>query len=114
MKSKYSAIDKMNYLKSELSRETLDAISGYQFSNATYQVVLDVLKRRFGNTQLIIESLYCNLSHLPVTSNHISKLQHCYDAIECHLRSLEALGKNTEHRHFVALITEKLPQRVLY
>ena len=34
--------------------------------------------------------------------------------MECHLRSLEALGENTEHRHFVALITEKLPQKVLY
>jgi len=27
---------------------------------------------------------------------------------------LEALGENVEHRHFVALITEKLPQIVLY
>ena len=34
--------------------------------------------------------------------------------MECHLRSLEALGENIEHRHFVALITEKLPQKVLY
>jgi len=104
----------MNYLKSKLSGEALDAISRYQLSSTNYQVFIDVLKRRFGNTQLIIEAHYRNLSHLPVATNHISKLRQCYDAIECHLRSLEALGENIEHRHFVALITEKLPQRVLY
>jgi len=35
-KGKYSAIDKMNYLKYKLSRETLDVISGYQLSNTNY------------------------------------------------------------------------------
>lgn len=93
----------------------MDAISGYyQLLNTNYQVVLDVLKRRFGNTQPIIEAHYRDLSHLPVATNHISKLRQCYDAIEHHLRSLEALGENIEHRHFVTLITEKSPQQVLY
>jgi len=45
-KGKYLAIVKMNYLKSTLSGEALDAISGYQLSNTKYQVVIDVLKRR--------------------------------------------------------------------
>jgi len=107
-KGKYSPVHKMNYLKSKLSGEALDAIL---LSNTNYQVVIDVLKRRFGNTQLIIEAHYRSLSLLPVATSHISKLRQCYVAIECHLRSL---GENIEHRHFVALITEKLPQKVLY
>ena len=80
----------------------------------TYEVVVDVLKKRFGNVQLIIDAHYQSLSHLPPATNQSWKLRQCYNTIECHLRSLEALGENIEHRHFVALITEKLPQKVMY
>lgn len=113
-KAKYPSIDKMNYLKSRLTGEALDAISGYQLSNNNYDVVVDVLKRRFGNSQLIIDSHYRNLSHLPVATNHTVSLRQTYDAIERSLRSLEALGENVDHRHFVAMISEKLPQKVMY
>ena len=104
----------MNYLKSKLTKEALDAISGYQLSNSNYEVVVDVLKKRFGNAQLIIDGHYRSLAHLPAATNQSGKLKQCYDTMECHLRSLEALGENIEHCHFVALITEKLPQKVLY
>ena len=69
-KGKYSSVDKMNYLKSKLTNEALDAISGYQLSNSNYKVVVDVLKKRFGNPQLIIDAHYRTLitppcSHKP-------------------------------------------------
>ena len=44
----YSPVDKLNYLKSRLTGEALDAFSGYQLSNSNYNVVIDVLKNRFG------------------------------------------------------------------
>lgn len=113
-KGRYSPVDKMTYLKSKLIGEALDAISGYQLCHDNYAAVVDVLKRRFGNTQLIIDAHYRALSHLAVASNQLGKLRKCYDTIECHQRSLEALGENIEHRHFVSLITDKLPQEVLY
>ena len=50
---------------------------------------------------------------LPAT-NQVNSLRQCYDAIERNLRSLEAMGKDVNHRHFVALICDKLPQRVIY
>ena len=112
--AKFSSIDKMNYLRSRLTGEALDAISGYQLSNDNYKVVVDVLKRRFGNPQLIIDAHYRNLSHLPVATNNTGSLRQTYDAIERSLRSLEALGENVDHRHFVAMISEKLPQKVMY
>ena len=110
----YSPVDKLNYLKSKLAGEALEAVSGYQLSNSNYDVVIDVLKTRFGNRQMIIDAHYRNLAHLPAATHHTGRLRQCYDTMERHLRSLEALGENIEHRHFVALITEKLPQRVLY
>ena len=72
--------------------EALDAISGYQLSNDNYTVVVDVLKRRFGNPQLIIDAHYRNLSHLAATTNQ-TVLRQTHDAIECNLRSLAAMGE---------------------
>ena len=77
-------------------------------------MVIDVLKRRFGNQQLIIDAHYHSLSRLPPAANQGVKLHHCYDNIERHLRSLEAIGESVNHRHFIALIFDKLPQRVRY
>ena len=106
-------IDKFNSLKSKLTGDTLEAIAGYQLSNENYPVV-DVLKRRFGNRQRIVEAHYHKLSKLPPATNQVSSLRQCCDAIERSLRSLEAIGEDVTHRHFIALICEKLPQKVLY
>ena len=111
---RYVNIDKFTYLKSKLSGDALEAIAGYQLLNENYQIVVDVLKKRFGNKQVVIDSYYHNLSHLPVATNQAISLRQCYDAIERNLRSPEAVGEDVNHRHFIALISEKLPQRVLY
>ena len=108
-KAAYAPVDKFNYLKSKLKGEALEAISGYQLSNDNYQVVVDVLKRRFGRPQLIVDAHYRSLSHLPPAKNNVAELRHCYDTMECHLRSLQAIGENIDHRHFVSVILEKLP-----
>ena len=44
----------------------------------------------------------------------MSSVHQCYDTIERNLRSLEAVGEDVNHRHFIALISEKLSQKVLY
>ena len=111
---KYANVDKFTSLKSKLTGDALQAIAGYQLSNDNYPVVVDVPKKRFGNKQLVIDAYYHTLSHLPPATNHVSSLRQCYDAIERNLRSLEAIGEDTNHRHFIALISEKLPQKVLY
>ena len=76
--------------------------------------MVDVLKRRFGRPQLIVDAHYRSLSHLPPAKNNVAELRHCYDTIECHLRSLQAVGENIDHQHFVSVILEKLPQKVRY
>ena len=63
---------------------------------------------------MIINAHYRSLSHLPPATNQVGKLRQWYDTIERHLRSLEAIGEDVNHRHFVALISEKLPQKALY
>ena len=112
--TRYANIDKFICLKSKLTGDALKAVAGYQLSNENYSVVVDVLKKRFGNKQLVIDAYYHNLSHLPPATNQVSSLRQCYDTIERNLRSLEAIGEDVSHRHFIALISEKLPQKVLY
>ena len=112
--TRYANIDKFICLKSKLTGDALKAVAGYQLSNENYSVVVDVLKKRFGNKQLVIDAYYHNLSHLPPATNQVSSLRQCYDMIEQNLRSLEAIGEDVNHRHFIALISEKLPQKVLY
>ena len=47
-----------------------------------------------------------------VSHTFLLPLEVYYDAMECSLRSLEALCENVDHRHYVAMISEKLAQKV--
>jgi len=51
-KADHAPVDKFNY---QLKGEALEAISGYQLSNDNCKVVVDVLKRRFGRPELIVD-----------------------------------------------------------
>jgi len=104
---RYADIDKFMYLKSKLSGDALEAIAGYQLSNDNYKIVVDVLKKRFGNKQVVIDSYYHNLSHLPMATNQASSLHQCYDTIERNLRSLETIKEDVNQRHFIAKASTK-------
>ena len=88
-------------------------VAGYQLSNENYKVVVEISKKRFGNKQFVIDAYYHNLSHLPPATNQVSSLHQCYATTERNLRSSEAIEEDVYHRHFIALISEKLPQKVL-
>lgn len=59
-----SPIQKFKYLKSVLHDEPYRIISAYPLSNNNYQIVIDILKNRYGNTQLIKEHLTNELNNL--------------------------------------------------
>lgn len=49
-----SEIDKFNCLRSLLEESAHDAIAGLQLSAVNYNVAIEILHKRFGNSQLII------------------------------------------------------------
>ena len=53
-------------LKSKLTGDALEAVAGYQLSNENYRVVVDVLKKIFGNKKLVIDAYY-SIYLLPLT-----------------------------------------------
>ena len=109
-------IDKFNYLKSYLDSTAADAIAGLTLTAANYAEAIATLKRRFGNTQLIVSKHMDGLLGLPaVSSPHdVRSLRQLYDAVESHVRGLRALGVSTESYGgmLTSILMSKLPAAI--
>ena len=108
-----SDIEKLNYLLSKLSGETKHSVSGILLSNENYSVVTDLLKERYGDSQIVINSHYVELINLRSVPNTPRGLPSLSDQIEKHLMSLQALEQDINQDVFVSMITSKLPKEVL-
>ena len=79
-----SKVDKFNYLRSMVTHGALEAISGLTLTGANYDKAIEILWKRFGNKQLIINKHMEQLLNTDgVTSQHdVKGLRHLYDVIE--------------------------------
>ena len=111
--TKLSKVEKFSYLKSKLYGQAQSAISGLTLSNENYDVAINILKERFGDSQNAVNSHYVELINLAPATNRTSDLRLLYDKIEQHMRSLEALEQNIDQDVFISMITSKLPKEVL-
>ena len=93
-----SEIDKFNYLRSLLEGTAYDAVAGLALTAANYEQAVEILKKRFGNKQLIVSKhMETLLSFVAVTAdNHLRDLRRLYDQAEANIRSLRALGVEPE------------------
>ena len=82
-------------------------------TNDNYQVAVDILRDRFGDSQEVIDLHYSKMINLPLASSSTSSLRNLLDTMERHLRSLEVLKQNVNQDVFVSMIRAKLPQEVL-
>ena len=83
-----SNADKFNYLKSFLESTAAESIAGLTLTSAKYEEAVATLKRRFGNTQLIVNKHMDTLLNLPAVNSHhdLRGLRQLYDAVEAHMR----------------------------
>ena len=93
-----SGIEKFNYLRSLLQGPALDAIAGLTLTDANYMEAVEVLTKRFGNKQLIIDRyMEVLLSVEAVTSDsNLKALRHLYDTVEAQVRGLKSMGVEAE------------------
>lgn len=93
-----SDVDKFNYLRSLLEQTAYDAIAGLTLSTANYHEAIDLLKKRFGNKQLIVSKHMETLLNVEaVTSERSLKgIRRLHDNVESHIRSLKALGVSSD------------------
>ena len=106
-------VEKFAYLRGKLEGEALAVVAGLPLTNVNYPVAVDILRKRFGDKQRIIDAHNQALMDLPAASTS-SSLKSVFDTIEKHFRCLEALQQNTEQPVFVSMLTSKLPSTVLY
>ena len=74
---------------------------------------MELLERRFGRKQVIVDSHMDALHNLPVVRNNedTKKIRELYDEIEMNLRSLEAIGVKADTYGYllVKIIKDRLP-----
>ena len=89
-----SEVDKFNYLRSLLDHTAFDAIAGLTLSAANYQQAIEILRKRFGNKQVIISKHMDTLLNMNTISSdrNLKELRQLYDHTEAHVRSLRSLG----------------------
>ena len=100
-------------MKAVIESDALKSIEGLALTNANYEVAANLLKERFGNEQLIIDSHYMHVMDMPAATHTVSSLRATYNKMEKHLRSLNALGEDTNQRQIISMIRSKLPKVVL-
>ena len=106
-------VDKFNYLHSRLEGDALEVTGGMTLTNAKYDKAKDTLNERYGRQDVIVNAHYKSLVNLPVSSSTTSALHHTYDAIEKHLRSLEAINRDVESQLLITMLLSKFPKQVL-
>lgn len=89
-----SKVDKLIYLKNFLGGSAAKTISGLSLKDDNYQAALDLLKNRFGQTNLLINTHLGSLLNIQSVknSNDIFGLRKLLDSAETEIRNLESLG----------------------
>ena len=110
-----SKIDKFNYLKSLLSDTAYDTISGLTLTSANYDEAIDLLRKRYGNPQVLINAYMKTFVQLnPVKMDDVEGLRRLYNQIETSVRNLKTLNVNTNSYGslLVPLLNEKIPNDI--
>ena len=107
---------KLEYLKIQSKVATYQAIVCLDLSDSNYKVAIDILKGRFGQCQIILNShIYAlkKINALPKTAD-VSEVRTFYDTVEIHCRGLQSLGVDpkTYGTVLVNLLSQKLPEEI--
>ena len=107
-------VDKFCYLRSLIEGAPYSMIPGLALTDSNYEVAVKLLKERFGNCQLIINShmdALLNVSGVTLSSN-IKNVRTLYDTAEQHCRGLDALGVSSDSYGalLIPMLLRKIPE----
>lgn len=109
-----STVDKFNYLKSLLMGTAQSVITGLALTSANYDKAVELLKKRFGNRQIVISSHMEALTKIPKITEigDVKRLRNLYDLVESHVRGLESVEISPEMYgcFLTPIILQKLPE----
>ena len=107
-----SEIEKLIFLKSKLTGDAKQVISGLSMSHENNTVAKSLLQDRSEDNQIILNFHFTELTNLAPATNTSKGLRFVYDKIETHLRSLDALQQDVNHDIFISIISSKIPKDV--
>ena len=88
-------VEKFNYLRSQLTGSASELLSGLELTNGNYDTAIQLMKDRYGKRQIMVDAHYSQMINMPAATFNRVSLRAFYDVTEKHLRSLQALGENT-------------------
>ena len=90
-------ITKFSYLRDSLEGSAAAAIAGLTTTEANYESAIDLLQKRFGDSQVIISGHHDALLKIaPLhSSKDIKELRTLHDKVEVHVRGLQSLNVPT-------------------
>ena len=108
--SNLSGVDKFNYVKSLLTGIAQSIVTGL----ALPEKAVELLKRRFGNRQVVISSHMEALTKIPKvpSTSEVKRLRSLYDRVESRVRGLESMEISSEMYgcFLTPIIMQKLPE----
>ena len=111
-----SNIERFNYLNSFLDSTAAEAVAGLSLTDANYSEAIAILKKRFGNTQLIVNRHMDALLRITAVTSHydFKGLRRLYNAIEINVRGLKALELEAESYGslMVSILMNKMPPEI--
>ena len=107
-------VSKFSYLKGALRGSASVAISGISVTEENFDIVVALLKEKFGSRESIIETLYAKLHHLPTSPGKFNDIKYTYNRVERLLRQLESQGEAiNEQKILIYQILSKFPLEVV-
>lgn len=104
---------KFQYLKSSLKGEPLEIANKYPLEAKNYKLVLDILKKTFGDKQNIKISLFSRLKRLQRSGKFVPDQKKTLREMEAIINQLKNEGENVEHPPIVLEVESKLPKEML-
>lgn len=75
-------------------------ISGLSLSNRNDQVAIDILQKRFNDTQQLVRAHYQELMNISRASNYTLTMSATFGNVETHIRGLQALYQDIDQEMF--------------
>ena len=107
-------VTKFSYLKGALRGAAAVVIGGISVTNDNYVIAIELLKEKFGKSEVIIDTLYSQLQHLPMATSRINDIKSTFDSIEKILRQLESQREDIDNQKIlIRQMLSKFPTQVI-
>ncbi|KAK8775723.1 hypothetical protein V5799_030934 [Amblyomma americanum] len=112
-----SSVDKFHYLRASVTGDAAAALAGLPPTARCYSDAVELLKKRFGNEELLIQEHMKKLIDIqPVrSSDDVRGLRRLYDTLAAHIKGLETLGQRHDSYSslLMPIVQRALPTDIL-